>query len=111
MCKKIFLFLMLLGASFYNQAMFHHELKNIAIKSMGYNTAAMRAMSSEKKSTSTEIKCYQAVLGCCATIYCIGAMVTSLTFVSELTQESKRKKCPELIEEYSENKKKNKHQK
>ena len=109
MYKKIILFFMLLGASFYNQAMFHHRFKNIAIKSMRYNTLAMRAMSSEKKSASTEIKCYQAVLGCCATVYCIGEMVTSLASVSTLTQESKRKKCPELIEEYSENKKR--HQK
>ncbi len=109
MYKKGFIFFMLLVVSLHNQAMLNHGLKKMAVKSMSCNTAAIRSMSSEKK--STEIKAYQVVLGCCAVIHCSSEVVTAFVAVSQLRQESERNKHLECSEDYCDHKNKNKHQK
>ncbi|MDP3787875.1 MAG: hypothetical protein Q8Q60_00990 [Candidatus Chromulinivorax sp.] len=110
MCKKVFLFFILIVVSFDNQAMFNHGFKNIAVKSMRYNTAVMRAMSSGKKPAAEHSKNYYkaGIVKDCAWIGLLSFACFYLRESNKRDQEMKT--SPGFAEDYFENKNKKKHQ-
>ncbi len=102
MCKKGFLFFALLVISFHSQAMLNQGLKNIAVKSMRSNAAAIRAMSSGKKSGAERSENYYkaGIVENCAWIGLWSA--TCVCIYESIKRDEAMKKSPELMEEFFE---------